>query len=117
MPTLYTGPIENAPVNGVRATQQFSVKITNRSSTLNGTVYIEGYILSNTRTLYVQELFSIAPNQVITKTFAANFDAFEFNFTTGGAAEKNIEVSAWGKNTAGQLVTAQRLVSSELIGA
>ena len=47
----------------------------------------------------------------------ANFDAFEFNFTTSGAAETSIEVSAWGKNAAGQLVTAHRLVSSELLGA
>ncbi|MBE0343801.1 YncE family protein, partial [Paenibacillus sp. 28ISP30-2] len=60
---------------------------------------------------------SVAPNQVVTKNYFANFDAFEFVFTTGGVALSQTEISVWGKNAAGQLVTAHRLVSSELLGA
>ena len=98
MAILATGPIENNPVSGVRPTQQVTIKIDNRDPGNNATVLIQGYHLNGTRTLYVLELFTVVPNQVVTKNYFANLDAFEFVFTTGGAAAEQIEISVWGKN-------------------
>ena len=115
MSIFSTGPIENNPVSGVRPTQQVTIKIDNKSSVDSSTVSIQGFALNGTRTLYVSELVSLAPNQVVTKNYFANLNAFEFVFVTGGAAEDDTDISVWGKNSAGQLVTAHRLVSSELL--
>ena len=115
MSIFSTGPIENNPVSGVRPTQQVTIKIDNKSSVDFSTVSIQGFALNGTRTLYVSELFSVAPNQVVTKNYFANLNAFEFVFVTGGDAEDDTDISVWGKNAAGQLVTAHRLVSSELL--
>ena len=115
MEILSTGPIENRPVGGVRPTQQVTVKIDNNDSVNSSTVLIQGYSLNGTRSLYVLELFTVAPNQVVTKNYFVNFDSFEFVFTTSGTAAESTEISVWGKNSAGQLVAAHRLVSSELL--
>ncbi|MCL6457673.1 MAG: hypothetical protein K6T85_06675 [Gorillibacterium sp.] len=114
MAVLLSGPIQNNAVSGVRPTQQVTIKITNRDSVNFATVLIQGYILTGTRTLYALGSFGVAPNQVVTQNYSANFDAFEFIITTGGTAATQTEVSMWGKNAAGQLVAAHRLVSSEL---
>ncbi len=116
MSILSTGPIENNPVSGIRPSTQVTVKIDNKSSVNSSTVTIQGFALDGSRTLYVLELFSVAPNQVVTKTYFANINALEFVFITGGDAEADTDISVWGKNAAGQLVTAHRLVSSELLG-
>ncbi len=68
------------------------------------------------RTLYVSESINVAPNQVITNNYFADLDAFEFTFTTADMANDPIQISFWGKNSTGALVTAHRLVSSELLG-
>ncbi|WP_241156684.1 hypothetical protein [Bacillus sp. FJAT-42376] len=73
--------------------------------------------MDGTRTEYVTNLFSLGPNQVVTKTFFADVDGFEFVFTTSGLGEQQTEISVWGKNSAGELVTAHRLVSDELLGS
>ena len=114
---LSTGPIENNPVSGVRPTQQLTVKLDNRDLVNTASILIQGYYLNGTRTLYVLESIPINPNQVITKNYYANFNAFEFVFTTSGLAEQQIQISAWGKDSTGQLVSAQRLVASEQLGA
>ncbi|OIJ18548.1 hypothetical protein BKP45_19080 [Anaerobacillus alkalidiazotrophicus] len=116
MSIFSTGPIENNPVGGARPSRQVTVKIDNKSSVNFSTVSIQGFALDGSRTLYVLEQLSVAPNQVVTKTYSANFNAFEFVFITGGDAEADTDISVWGKNAAGQLVTAHRLVSSELLG-
>jgi hypothetical protein len=116
MAILSTGPIENNLVSGVRPTQRVTVRINNRDSANFSTLLIQGYYLNGTRTLYVLELISVNPNEVIAKDYYANFDAFEFVFTTGSAAEDETQISVWGKDSAGQLVTAHCLVSSELLG-
>jgi len=114
MAILSTGPIENNSVSDVRPTQQVTVKIDNRNSLDGSVVLIQGYNLTSTRTLYVSEQISIDPDQVVTRTYFANLDAFEFVFTVEGAAIEQTEISVWGKNETGQLVAAHRLVSSEL---
>ncbi|KGE18361.1 hypothetical protein [Paenibacillus wynnii] len=118
MAFLSTGPIENnvSMVTGVRPTQQITIKVDNRSSGNAASALIEGYHLNGTRTLYVSEFLNLAPNQVVTRNYYANLDAFEFTFTTSGMAEEEVQISFWGKDSSGQLVTAHRLVSSELLG-
>ncbi|WP_175617412.1 MULTISPECIES: hypothetical protein [Paenibacillus] len=117
MAILSTGPIENNQVSGESPTQQLTVKIENRDSVNNASIMIQGYYLNGTRTLYILETIIISPNEVVTKNYYANFSAFEFIFTTSGVAEDQIEMSVWGKNASGQLVTPHRIVSSELLEA
>ncbi|MEK3747106.1 hypothetical protein NYE25_02575 [Paenibacillus sp. FSL E2-8871] len=113
---LSTGPIENNPVSNVRLTQQLTIKIDNRDLVDTSSILIQGYYLIGTRTLYVLELISVDPNQVLTKNYYADFDAFEFVFTTSGLAEQQVQISVWGKDADGQLVSAHRLVASEQLG-
>ncbi|WP_405130589.1 exosporium glycoprotein BclB-related protein [Paenibacillus sp. FSL H8-0317] len=117
MSFLSTGPIENNAVSGVRPTQTVTVRVDNRSNVTASTVQIQGYYMeSGIRVLYVSESFDIAPNQVITNNYYANFDAFEFTFSTPAVVNDPVQVSVWGKSSTGALVTAHRLVSSELLG-
>ncbi|WP_394224078.1 hypothetical protein [Priestia aryabhattai] len=116
MGILSTGPIENNSIEGIRPTQRITIKIINRDPTNSSDVLIQGYFLNGFRTLYVLELFTLGPNEIITKDYFANFDAFEFVFTTSGPAEKNTEVSVWGKNDSGELIISHRLVSEEQLG-
>jgi hypothetical protein len=118
MAVLSTGPIENNVVDGSgRPTQRITVRLDNRNPISIYTVLIQGYYLAGTRTLYVEELFNVLPNQVITRDFYADLDGFEFVFSTGDAAVEEVQISVWGKNQSGELVTAHRLVSQELLGA
>ncbi|MGG4479600.1 collagen-like triple helix repeat-containing protein, partial [Paenibacillus illinoisensis] len=117
MSFLSTGPIENNAVNGVRPTQTVTIRIDNRSDVTASSVQIQGYYMNGgLRVLYVSESFDIAPNQVVTNSYFANFDSFEFTFTTTTTVNDPIQVSVWGKSSTGSLVTAHRLVSSELLG-
>ncbi|EHQ87557.1 exosporium glycoprotein BclB-related protein [Desulfosporosinus youngiae] len=111
MAQLTTGLIENTPVNEVRPTTTFTVKITN-DDTIDATVFLEGfYVTGITKTLYVLELFVMAPGEVAERVYYAQFDEFEFQFLTSSDA---VEISAWGKDAAGNLVAAHRLVAAEL---
>ncbi|MGG4130144.1 exosporium glycoprotein BclB-related protein [Paenibacillus illinoisensis] len=117
MSFLSTGPIENNAVNGVRPTQTVTIRIDNRSDVTASSVQIQGYYMNGgLRVLYVSESLNIAPNQVVTNNYFANFDAFEFTFTTTTTVNDPVQVSVWGKSSTGSLVTAHRLVSSELLG-
>ncbi|WP_340024827.1 hypothetical protein MHI24_06795 [Paenibacillus sp. FSL K6-1096] len=81
MAFLSTGPIENNPVNGTRPTQQVTVRIVNRSVESASSISIQGYYLNG----------------------------FEFTFVIpDNLADLNdpVQVSVWGKNSKGQLVTA-----------
>ncbi|MEK4274468.1 hypothetical protein [Paenibacillus sp. FSL R7-0026] len=117
MAILSTGPIENNPVSGVRPTQQLTIKMDNRDLINSADVLIQGYYLDGARNLYVNELINVNPNEVITKNYDGDFNAFEFVFTTSGLAEDQMGISVWGKNVEGQLVIPHRIVSSELLGA
>jgi hypothetical protein len=117
MPLLTTGLIENTkPVAGanafVRPTQTFIVKSTNDDPSFAETIQIEGfYVTGTSKTLYVLELFILAPGEVARRTYFADFDEFEFKFSTSSGA---VEISVWGKDAAGNLTTAHRLVPEEL---
>ncbi|MDT9720872.1 YVTN family beta-propeller repeat-containing protein, partial [Paenibacillus sp. ClWae2A] len=118
MAILSTGPIENniSGITGIRPTQSVTVKIDNRNATDMFTVLLMGYYLNGVRTLYVEELLNVLPNQVITKDYYGNFDAFEFVFSTTDTAAPEAQISVWGKDAEGVLVAAHRLVSQELLG-
>jgi hypothetical protein len=111
MAILSTGPIENNPVSGVRPTQLVTVKIAARDIPGVASVVIQGYFLGVTRTLYVSEGISLAANEVLTREYFADLDAFEFVFSTGETEE--IGISVWGKQASGQLVDAHRVVAYE----
>ncbi|MBW5444646.1 hypothetical protein GE107_01015 [Cohnella sp. CFH 77786] len=112
MAVLSTGPVDNSPVS----TERLLVKLVNRDAVNGATVLIQGYHLDGSRTLYVLEQFAIAPNAVITKNYFAAFAAYEFVFTTGGPAEASTEISVWGLNGNGEIVSAQRIVADEELG-
>jgi hypothetical protein len=117
MAILSTGPIENNAVSGVRPTQTVTVKVVKRDAMSVSSISIQGYLLGATRTLYVSEVIDIAPNEVVTRNYFADLDAFEFIFTIGEAAEEEIGISVWGKNAAGQLVDAHRVVAHEKLSS
>ncbi|MHB1406469.1 MAG: hypothetical protein ACYCV0_12875 [Desulfitobacteriaceae bacterium] len=106
-----TGLIENTAVLGVRPSTNLVVRITN-DGLLGDTVLINGFFASGVgKTQYVQELLSIAPGAVVTRNYYAQFDAFEFQFTT---TLTSVEISVWGKDELGNLTAAHRALPAEL---
>ncbi|WP_404332357.1 hypothetical protein [Mesobacillus maritimus] len=113
MAILSTGPIDNDPNVGARPTQQVIVKMVNTDSINSSLVLIEGFYLNGIRTLYVQEQVELSPNEVETRNYFANFDAYEYVITTSGPAEESTEISIWGTSASGELTALHRLVSEE----
>ncbi|WP_026559207.1 hypothetical protein [Bacillus sp. J37] len=113
MAVFSTGPVLNNPVNGVRQTQQVTIKMENNDSVNSAAVLIYGYHqLNNTKTLYVLEQLSLAPKEVITRNHFVNFDVFEFVFATVGPAAENTQISVLGKSRAGVSLNTLSLVSN-----
>ncbi|SHJ21451.1 hypothetical protein SAMN02746098_05351, partial [Desulfosporosinus lacus DSM 15449] len=111
MTELTTGLIENAPVTGVRPTSMFTVKITNDATT-TANIDILGFFVTGTiKTMYVSEAFVLAEGEVATRDYYAQLNAFEFQFIV---STDDVKVSAWGKDSAGNLVAAHRVLSAEL---
>lgn len=115
MAVYATGPIENNLSGGSRPTQQATIQMVNSDSVNTSNVLIEGYVLNGTRTLYVLQSVDLNPGQVFSQTYYANLDGYEYVFTTSGDAAALTEISVWGKNSAGQIVTAHRMVSNEIL--
>lgn len=112
MAQLTTGIIENTPdSSGVRPSTSLVVRITN-DDTVSNALQISGFYLSGAiKTEYVSELLALAPESVIVRYYFTQFSAFEFQFATSSNA---VEVSAWGKDAAGNLVITHRVVPEEL---
>jgi len=111
MPNLTTGLFENTPVAGVRPSSTLSVNISN-DDTVTVDVLVEGFFQSGTtKVKYVEELFTLTAGSVALRTYFAQFDAFEFQFTVSSEA---VEITAWGKDAAGNLTTAHRVVAQEV---
>lgn len=111
MALLTTGIIENPAVSGVRPTSNLAVRIAN-DDTVAATVLIQGYAVSGTaKTLYVEELHSLAAGAVINRSYFAQFDGFEFQFNPSSSA---VEISAWGLSASGNLTAAHRVLPAEL---
>ncbi|XXM70739.1 hypothetical protein ACQ0QQ_13560 [Lysinibacillus sphaericus] len=116
MTIFSTGPITNRSGNNNRPSRQVTIHLVNKDAGNTASVLIQGYYLNGSRTLYVLERVFLSPNEVVSKDYFADFNAFQFDFTPNGTFPDNIEISIWGKNEAGQLVTTHRLVSDELLG-
>ena len=111
MTLLTTGLFENTAVSGVRPSSTLSVLITN-DDTISVTIRIEGFYQSGiTKIKYVDELFDLTSGAVAQRNYYAQFDAFEFQFNVSSEA---VSVSTWGKDAAGNLTTAHRVVSQEV---
>ncbi|MEK3738308.1 MULTISPECIES: hypothetical protein [Paenibacillus] len=108
-----TGPIDNSSFMGVRETQIVTVNIVNRDAINPYNLVIQGFVLDVVRTMYVNETVNLAPNQVLTKNYFADLDAFEFVFTTVEEVEAEIGISVWGKQNSGALVDPHRIVAWE----
>lgn len=109
MANLTTGLIENTVVGGVRPTTTFTIKVSNDSVNAEIIQIIGFYVTGTTKIQYVLELINLIPGEAIARVYYAQFDEFEFQFITGSDA---VEISAWGKNAAGTLTTAQLIVWS-----
>ncbi|SPF44519.1 conserved hypothetical protein [Candidatus Desulfosporosinus infrequens] len=111
MALLTTGLFENTAVSGVRPSSTLTVRISN-DDTISETIHIVGFFQSgSTKVQYVDELLSLAAGEVALRNYYAQFDAFEFQFTISSLA---VNVSAWGKDAAGNLTTAHRVVAEEV---
>lgn len=111
MTLLTTGLIENTAVSGVRPSSTLSVLISN-DDIISASIQIEGFFQSgNTKVMYVEELFSLPAGAIAQRNYTAQFDAFEFQFMVASQA---VNVSAWGKDAAGNLTTAHRVVAKEV---
>ncbi|MGE7614634.1 hypothetical protein [Paenibacillus sp. NPDC101420] len=113
MALFSTGPIDNSPILGVRQTQIVTVKVVNRDSLNPYNLVIQGFLLNGSRSMYVNEMINLAPNQVLTRNYFADLDAFEFEFTTLEVVEAEVGISVWGKQASGELVEPHRLVAWE----
>jgi len=112
MALFTTGLVDNPPVAGVRPSATVDVLLTN-DALLPIDVQISGYFLAGgSKTQYVAELFALAPGDVAARNYStAQFDAFEFEFSITAIG---LEISVWGKDAAGNLVAAHRLVPAEI---
>lgn len=99
MASLTTGLIENNKVSGVRPCTMLLVRFYNKDLK-SITVRIDGYYWYGTsKKEYVLDYLTLAPGEVDDKSYYAEFDAFEFQFTSGSEA---LEVSVWGKDNSGR---------------
>jgi len=57
------------------------------------------------------DILTLAPGEVANNNYYAQFDAFEFGFITSSDA---VEISAWGKDTAGDLTVVHSMLPAEL---
>ncbi|HEY8911147.1 MAG TPA: hypothetical protein VIM51_12855 [Desulfosporosinus sp.] len=111
MALLTTGLFENAAVSGVRPSNTLTVRISN-DDIISETILIQGFYQTGiTKVQYVDELITLTAGNVAQRNYYAQFNAFEFQFTISSLA---VNVSAWGKDAAGNLTTAHRVVAEEV---
>lgn len=114
MALLTTGLINNTEVSGVRPSSTFSVRLTNANA-LSTTIRINGfYWVGASKREYVLDLIPVGPGEVATREYYAQFDVFEFQFVTNTDA---VEISAWGKNSAGDRSVIHSMLPAELLPA
>lgn len=112
MVSLTTGLIENAGVSGLQLCPQLLVKITNKDF-LNGVVRICGYYWTGSlKNEYVLDLLTLAPGEVWTGSFYAQFDLLEFQFIASADA---LEISVWGEDDAGSVKAIYNLLPLDLM--
>ena len=112
MALLTTGLINNTEVFGVRPSTMFSVRITNHDQ-VSASINIRAFYSNGTTMIeYVLDVLTLAPEGVVNNDYFAQFDTFEFRFITSSDA---VEISAWGKNAAGDLTVVHNMLPAELM--
>ena len=111
MALLTTGLIKNTEVLGVRPSSTLSVRISN-ADLASASIRINGFYWDgSTKTEYVLDILTLAPGEVADRDYFAQFDAYEFLFITNSDA---LEISAWGKNAAGNKTVVHSMLPAEL---
>lgn len=111
MAFLTTGLIKNTVVLGVRPSSTLSVRISN-ADPASASIRINGFYWNgSTKTEYVLDILTLAPGEVADRDYFAQFDAYEFQFITNSDA---LEISAWGKNAAGNKTVVHSMLPAEL---
>lgn len=106
-----TGILDNTAVAGVRPTSTVDLRITN-DGLINDSVQILGfYFDGDTKVQYVSEIVVLAPGSALSRSYYANFDAFEYQFMT---VNDSMQISVWGKSAENNLNPAHRVLPSEL---
>ncbi|PYY27887.1 hypothetical protein [Paenibacillus illinoisensis] len=106
------GRLKTIPFPGLDPHNKVTIRLVSRAAD-SLTVSVQGYVLSTTRTLYVSEVISIAPNEAVTRNYFADLAAYEFVFETSTEGAEQVGISVWGKQASGQLVDAHRVVDHE----
>lgn len=110
MASLTTGLIINTEVGGVRPSSTLSVKITNPDS-VSSTIQISGFYWNgSSKIAYALNLLTLAPGEVANNDYFVQFDTFEFQFITSSDIT---EITAWGKDAAGNMTGVHRLLPVE----
>lgn len=114
MAILTTGLIKNNGISGAKLNSTVSVKIGNQGL-FSASIQIRGFYLNvneTVKTEYVLDILTVEPKNEINKIYYAQFDSFEFRFIT---SSDTIEISAWGKDSAGNLTLSYRVLPEELM--
>ncbi|HBP62690.1 MAG TPA: YncE family protein [Desulfosporosinus sp.] len=111
MAFLTTGLIENTEVCGVRPSSTLTVRISNVDPA-STTIRVNGFYWNGiSKQEYVLDLLTLAPGEVSNYDYYAKFDAFEFWFITN---TDSVEISAWGKDAAGDRTVVHNMLPLEL---
>ncbi len=111
MALLTTGLIDNTPVLGVRPSSSISLWMSN-TGTAEAMVHVKGYYQAgNNKIQYVEELVNIGAGGVVFRNYYADLDALEYWFDSSST---DVAISLWGKDSAGNLTDAHRVVAQEV---
>ena len=111
MPYLTTGLLDNTIVAIDRPSSTLLVEISNED-TSTVAIQIEGFLQNGAKKVkYVDEFFTLAAGTVTQRNYYTPFDVFEFQFFVSSQAAN---LSVWGKDVAGNLTSAYRVVTEEV---
>ncbi|TYP74496.1 SBBP repeat-containing protein [Paenibacillus methanolicus] len=108
-----TGVLDNRSGAGMLASG-LHVLISNENADEFAVIEIVAFYLSGTdRIPYAHELFSLAPNTVAARNFAASFDAFEIQYAISGLAAGDTLVSVFPTDGNGNATASGRVLPTE----
>ncbi|MHB8124397.1 MAG: hypothetical protein ACYDEJ_01930 [Desulfitobacteriaceae bacterium] len=111
MALFTTGLVDNPPVAGIRPSASIDVLLVNDNIEPIDVLISGFYVSGGVKVPYVLELFTLAAGALTTRNYFAQFDIFEFEFEV---TLTGVEISVWGKDTAGNINAEHRLVPEEL---
>lgn len=111
MAVLSTGTIENRKVMGNRPSSTLAVRFRNKDL-IDAVIQIRGFYFEGTaKKEYVLDSVTLRPGSAVDTHHYAEFDQFEFQFVT---SSDEVEVSAWGKNSIGNMTVVYKLKPIEI---